>query len=175
MAIELTPTFLEPYFTGKKKHKGYDDAKKLYDALRIHANGEYPGEIIDERRPSESDKIKAYRKKIFIPVTKETMTNVITSLSKIRRSSDWSVKFNKENQPASIPDDETLEAYTTKNFPYYKSFEAWVFSVLLKSYLIDANALIVIAPINAEIKEGEYLKPYPIIYHADQVIEFIPE
>lgn len=175
MAIEISSAFLEPYFTGKKKHPGYDDAKKLYDALRIHANGEYPSDIIDERRPSESDKIKAYRKKIFIPVTKETMTNVITSLSKIRRSSDWSVKFDKQKAPANIPEAETLEAYTMMHFPYYKSFEAWVFSVLLKSYLIDANALVVIVPINAEIKQGEYLKPYPLIYHADEVVEFIPE
>jgi hypothetical protein len=72
----VSPSFLEPYIMGKARHEDYDDAVEMYEDLEIHADGEYPGKLIDERRPAESDDIKNYRKKIFVPITKPVVTKV---------------------------------------------------------------------------------------------------
>lgn len=145
----------------------------MYDALRIHANGEYPAKLIDERRPSESDTIKNYRSKIYIPVTKDVPNRIISSLAKIKRSDDWSIRFDPE-VPSNIAEDETPVKYFTENFPYFTSVDNWAFSVLLRNYLLDANALMLILPVNKEVKSNEYLQPYPYIFNSPDVIEYVP-
>lgn len=162
---------LEPYFKGKKKHPAYDKTVELYNALKLHANGEKPDKLLNDYRPSETKEIRDYRLKIYEPVTKENISQIINSVSKIRRSSDWNIKYNPDAVPKSIAPDETLEQYCENNFPYYGSLTNWVFTVLLKHYLIDANAVILIAPLNTEIEANEFYKPYPIIFNSDQVLE----
>lgn len=161
---------LNEYINGKR-HPGYEKACYLYHALRRPAEGEYPQEAIEIRRDKESETIKDFRKKIWVEVSKETISQILTCLSKIRRSSDWSVEFPKE-QPSFIPEDETLRNYTEKYFPFYTTFESWTFSVLLKNYLIDPNAVVLVAPLNPEVQANEYLKPYPIIYNSHQVLDY---
>jgi len=46
---------------------------------------------------------------------------------------------------------------------------------LLKNQLIDANAVVLIAPLNAGVEANEYYQPYPVVYNSDQVYEFIPK
>lgn len=170
---EITPQFLEPYFYNGKTHIAYKKCCEMYDALRIHANGEYPAKLIDERRPSESEPIKDYRKKIYIPVTKDVPSRMIASFGKIRRSEDWYVSFPEE-VPPSIATEETPQKYFEEKFPYFNSVTNWSFSVLLRSILLDANALILVLPVNKELEANEYLKPYPYIFHSPDVIDYIP-
>ena len=84
---------LEKYLIGTKRHPAYKKTVEIYEELKVHADGEYPKDAIEERRPSETEKIKRYRKKIFVPLAKETMSQVFNCISKIRRSSDWVIKF----------------------------------------------------------------------------------
>lgn len=170
----VTPAMLLEYFSGKKKHQSYDDASKLFKALRIHADGEFPDELIGARRPSETIEIHTYRKQIYQSVTMEAMSAIIRSLGKIRRSPDWTVKYERENVSSKIADKETLQQYCEYDFPYHKSVTNWVFSILLKNVLIDANAVILTAPLETEVESNEYLQPYPMIYNSDCVYEFIP-
>ena len=174
MQIEVTPTFLKQYFTGNKRRACYQDAKTLYDELRIHANGETPGELLMKRRPSETEDIFTYRKEIYEPITMEPMSSIIRSLGKIRRSADYMVRYDGTTKTPAVADGETLEQYCEKNFPYHKSVTNWAFSILLKNQLIDANAVIVIAPLESEVEANEYYQPYPVVYNSDQVYEFIP-
>lgn len=164
---------LNLYISGNKRYAGYAKACKLYEALRKPAEGEYDFEAINERRPAESAKVQEYRAKIWVELSKEVISQITTNLSKIRRSSDWSVTFDKKAVPASIPENETLQAYTEKYFPFYTTYESYVFSVLLKNYLIDPNAVILIAPLNIEVQPNEYLKPYPVIFNTHQVLDFV--
>lgn len=171
--MELTPQFLQPYFDGKKKHAGYAVTVELYQKLCIHANGEYADKLINERRPSESDEIKAYREKIFEPVTKDSFKRILTSLNKIRRSSDWSVRYEADDMPASLPEQDLPYAYTEEQFPGgYGSVTNWAFTVLLKNYLVDANAVIMVMPLNTEPEANEYLEPFPLIFNSDKVLEY---
>lgn len=164
---------LKEYFFGNKKHPAYKETVEMYDSLRVHSDGEYPIKLIDERRPSESDVIKAYRKKIYVPITKEIFNSVFQSLGKIRRSTDWKIDYKEA--PARIPENETPYRYFEQNFPTYTSTTYWAFAVGLKQYLIDPNAVVLVMPKNATIQPNEYLKPTPIIFNSPQVYEYIED
>jgi len=174
MPINVTRDLIEQYASKQIKYKAYDEAVELYKALRVHANGEVPEDIIEERRPSESDRIKEYRKKIYVPITKPTVGKVITSLSKIRRSQDWSINYDPNTIPALVSgrEDETLQAYCEERYPYFRSVTNWAFSVLLKALQIDANAVEAIWPLEWDVADAEFLRPYSYIFHSDQVLDF---
>ena len=167
----VTPSFLEPYIMGKARHEDYDDAVEMYEDLEIHADGEYPGKLIDERRPAESDDIKNYRKKIFVPITKPVFTKVYNSLMKIRKSQDWSIDFPAE-LPPRIADNESPRSYLMRDFPRNGSITNWMFGVCFKQYLIDANAVVFTLPINFEGGSNEYFKPYPMIFNSEEVLDY---
>jgi hypothetical protein len=195
--MEITPQFLADYFTGRKKRLSYNDSVVSYQYLRFHfdgpervngilnynnADGQSPrdyvmdivmAELIHNRRPSETIEIWEYRKSIFECITKEVTSSVLRSLTKIKRSSDWSIKYDKE-APPSIADDETLEQYCEYKFPmHYESVTNWAFSILLKNLLIDPNAVCLVMPLNQEVESKEYRKPYPLIFNSNQVYEYI--
>lgn len=174
MPINVTKDLVEQYASGKLKYKAFDKATELYEALRVHAEGDMPKDVIECRRPSESDRIKEYREKIYVPKTKSTVGKVITSLSKIRRSQDWSINYDPNNIPRIVAgrEDETLQAYCEEHYPYFRSVTNWVFSVLLKAMEIDANAIEAIWPLEWKVNQSEFLRPYSYIFHSDQVLDF---
>lgn len=172
--MTLTEKELQAYFTGKKKHAAYNKTVEIYDNLRTHANGEKPAQLLNDYRPGESAEIFNYRLKIYEPVTKEHISQIITSLSKIRRSSDWSIKYTNP-VPAGITPAESPQQYCEEAFPYFGSLTNWVFSVLLKNYLIDPNAVILVTPLNTDVQPHQYLKPFPVIFNSTQVLEYVED
>lgn len=162
--------YLEGY-----KHKLKDESIALYGAMKIHIDGEYPFELIDKRRPSEPEHIKAYRKIIFQHVAEPTVNKVIVSLGRIRKSHDYDIKFVAEKQPARIREGEGLQDYLTKKFPYFGSLTNWTFTVLLKQLCMDANAICIVMPSEKEwqFNTDTYIKPYPYIFNSDQVEDFV--
>lgn len=199
MATIITSDVLKQYFNGQKAHRYYTETVRKYQAMRFHANAEcynneldavysqlnysatanrslVPNskfnELILERRPNESDDIKDYRQKIYKAQTKNPVTKVINSLSKIRRSPDWKISYEGIKWPARIIEEETLEYYTEKNYPGYTSFSNWLFKVGLKNYCIDANAVIANFPMNLDIKENEFYRPVATLFNSEQVIYF---
>jgi hypothetical protein len=167
----VSPSFLEPYLMQGLRHEDYDDAVEMYEELETHADGEYPGELIDQRRPAESDEIKHYRKKIFVPITKPVFTKVYNSLMKIRKSQDWMVQFPAE-LPAVIAEDESPEKYLMYKMPRNGSITNWMFSVCFKQYLIDANAAVLTLPTNWEKQDNQYYEPYPMIFNSEDVLDY---
>lgn len=167
----VTSAFLEPYLSTKYRHSYYHAGVESAEALAIHADGLYPDDLISERRPAESEEIRAYRKKIFTPITKPVFTKVYNSLMKIRKSSDWMLSF-PTNIPAMIAEDEAPEVYLMKKLPRNSSITNWMFSVAFKPYLIDANAVVLTMPIEYDIQLNEYFKPYPRIYTSAQVLDY---
>lgn len=167
----VSPSFLEPYLMQGLRHEDYEDAVEMYEELETHADGEYPGELIDQRRPAESDEIKHYRKKIFVPITKPVFTKVYNSLMKIRKSQDWMVQFPAE-LPAVIAEDESPEKYLMYKMPRNGSITNWMFSVCFKQYLIDANAAVLTLPTNWEKQDNQYYEPYPMIFNSEDVLDY---
>lgn len=170
--MKLSDLEIQEYILGKRNSPVYEETKKLYESIRVHANGEYPEKLIGERRPHESDYVHKYRKKIYVPITKETFSAVINSLGKIRRSTDWSISYDKSKVPARVPESETLQQYCEFKYPYHTSVTNWTFSVLLKCYLMDANALVLVKPLYIPDSDTEFLQPFPFIFYSDQVIDY---
>jgi hypothetical protein len=56
----------------------------------------------------------------------------------------------------------------------YDSITNWIFSRLLRSYLIDANGMVALQPYQMILPDAsEYLKPVPVIYDADDVYDYV--
>jgi hypothetical protein len=178
--MSLIPTkspfdILAEYYATNQKHVASYESTKIYDELRIHADGEYPKELIDKTRPSESREIKEYRKSTYQPHTKPIVTKIISSLYKIRRSQDWSIQYGNEVMAkiGTIPVGEELENYCENMFPYFGSITHWMFNVGLKNYLIDPNGLVAVIPLNSDAPSTEMYKPYPTIFNSNKVIDFV--
>lgn len=170
--INFTEKELKQYFiTNDRRGFYYKDAVELYDALSVHANGTYPKKIIEEARPHESAAVKAYREKIWKPKTKPIFSKIITSLNKIRRSTDWSIEYPKEEFPR-IPEGETLEDFCEINYPNFKSITNWAFSVLLRQYLIDPNAVVAMLPKSIPEEESGFIIPEAIIFNSNNVLDY---
>jgi hypothetical protein len=164
---------LKPYFVDKKTHYYYEKAEKKCKAFEPHADGCYPEELIECRRPNEPLEVQEYRKKIWVPKTLPSFQRILSSLGKIRRSPDWSIKYPELSEFTKIREGETLEDYCEKNFPYFESVTNWIFSVALKKYLTDSNGVVLIMPLNTDIPETDFLKPYPILFDCCDVVEFV--
>lgn len=164
---------LDGYLKERFKHHFYDKTVEIAKSMAVHADGKFPDDLIKERRPNEPEQVLEYREKIFIAKTKPTFTKIFSSLQKIRRSSDWSIRF--EGEFARINENETLEKYTGENYPYFTSLTNWVFTLLLRKYLIDPNAVVLVYPVEREIPENEYLKPIATIFDSCNVIDFVED
>lgn len=169
--VELSNEYLKAAFTGKIKPS--ETMVNFYYKLKMHADGEYPRSLIEERRPSESLSVKDYREKIFAPITEPAFNKIITSLQKIRKSPDYNITYNSKDLPRTIKESESPENYFEKNYPVHKSLTNWTFSVLLKEYLIDSNAVVLVMPNNFGADDSTYLKPVATIFNSDRVIEFV--
>ena len=173
MATIITEDLLKKYFVENKKHPAFQESIELYEKLKVHANGSMPKKLIQERRPSESEHVQKYREAIYKPITEGSITKVLNSLSKIRRSQDWSIKYDKSSVPPSIHEDETPKEYFEYNFPNFDSLTNWVFEMGLKNYCIDANAVVVVMPMDFNVEVNGYAKPYPYIFNSENVLEYV--
>ena len=155
-----------------KRHSFYEDTCTHYSDMKVHSDGEYPERLIGGRRPAESLTIKNYRKEIYAAITMPYFSKVQTSLGKIRKSSDYAIQFEDDNIPSRIAKEETLEYYTTENYPKFKSLDNWFWSVCFKNLLVDANAILLIKTLNPAKGETDYSKPYPTIFNSDQILDY---
>jgi len=171
----FTLSDLYSVFGGALKHPNYNETVDLAEKIAIHADGLTPKKLIETRRPSESEEVKNYRASIYEPVTRETVNRVIASIGKIRRSSDWSIQYRQEAIPSSVASSETLEMYCEKHYPLYTSVTNWMFSELVKRYLVDANSVVAVVPKSIPSNANEYIKPVIRMFDSKQVYWFEPE
>lgn len=168
----FTPEELRAYFKGDVTGYFYKECIKKHDDFLPHSDGKKPINIIEKQRPNEPDIVKEFRLEIWEPITKPTFSRLVSSLSKIRRSSDWSIIYPND-EFSKIREGFTLEEYCEHDFPYFTSVTNWVFGVLLKQYLIDANAVVLVKPLYTDgVDPTDYLEPFPCIYNSCSVIDF---
>lgn len=172
--LTFTPEELKGYFKYKERHHFYKDTVDKEYAMRVHADGLFPVKLIRERRPNEPEEVLKYRELIFESKTQPTVGKIISSLSKIRRSSDWSIRYDLDNF-TRVAEGETLEDYCEKNLPTFESLTNWAFAVLLKEYLVDPNAVVLVIPMEVGVDENEYLKPFPRIFNSPDVLDFVED
>jgi len=157
-------------FKGKIRHPYYAETSKMYYKMKVHMDGDYPAKLINERRPKEDAEVQAYRQQIYVPITMEPLNKVESSLQKIRRSEDWSVKHNEVDLPRTVVEDETPHKYFEMKYPNYGYMGSWLFSEALRNYMIDANSYVVVMPLELPTDKTAYLQPYPNIFNSPQVL-----
>lgn len=170
--IEFTPAELKLYFTDRKKYYYCDKARQAEKDMRIHADGLFPTLLINERRPNEPLTVLEYRKKIFVPVTKPYFDKIENTLQKIRRSSDWSIKYPDVSFDR-IVEGEKMNDYAENNYPVFESLTNWCFSLLLRNYLIDPNGLVLVSPMEIPEEGNVLLKPVATIFNSCDVIDYV--
>ena len=168
----FTPEELKQYFTARKFHYYFDKTKMKEHDMRSHADGCFPDLLINERRPNEPMEVLTYRKSIFVPKTKPYFDKIVNTLQKIRRSSDWSIKY-PQGSFDKIVEGEKLDDYTEDNYPVFTSVTNWVFSYLLRNYLIDPNGMALVAPIDLPTQENEFIKPVVTLFNSCDVIDYV--
>lgn len=188
MAI-IDRSFIDPYFNGKKKSPIYADALDEYYHVSFHFDGYFrkPNEeyvqdhnpyfsrLIDNMRPGESERYKQWRRDNYIPENKTPCFKVLNIIKKGVRSEDWSIDWSSAYKSPAIKDSETLESYTSKNYPYWNSVENWLYSYGIKKLLTDPNGVLVVMPISYDIQPNEYYKPYSYIIESKKIIDFKAE
>jgi hypothetical protein len=172
MPIELTADFVRTAIG--TRHPNCRICEELADKLEVHAKGIIPEKLITERRPSESEKTKDYRKKIYVPITKKTVGKVINSLSKIRRSQDWNIQYDPAHVPKSVKSDETLQSYCEYHYPQFTSLTNWAFNELLVRSLIDANSVCAVILKSLPQSAAEYVRPEVEIFSSKQIMSYSP-
>ena len=172
MDIQFTQDFITAYAKRNKRHPKYQITNDWYKALKVHADGEAPGDLLTTQRPGESAHIKKYRISIYQPITKGVVAKVINSLAKIRRSEDWTINYEGKKAPTTIGKDETLQIYCEEQFPTFISLTDWLFNVGLKQYLIDPNAVILVYA-QPTASATERPQPTLTIFNSDQVLDYV--
>lgn len=170
--IDFTQAELKAYFADKKFYHYAILAREKEADMRVHADGRFPEKLINERRPNEPDTVLAYRKTIFVPKTKPYFGKIENTLQKIRRSSDWSIKYPDASFDR-IVEGEKMSDYAEHHYPVFGSLTNWAFSLLLRNYLIDANALVSVAPMSLPEAENEFLKPVATVFNSCDVIDYV--
>lgn len=166
---------IAPYHSGNKRHVFYNETVRQFNDIRTHALGEMPFDLIDERRPGESDMIKAYRKKIYIPKTQSAVSKVFNSLQKIRKSPDYVWQFDETIVPPLVAKEERPSYYLMDEFPKYGSLDNWFWSVAFNQYLMDANAMVLMMPQNMYKQPNEYFRPIPVLFNSPFVLDYKDE
>lgn len=118
--------------------------------------------LIDLNRPGENAPIKLYRRTVYKSITKRVCSKVINTLRKIPRSKDWRIDYSKSEKPSPIAEQEQLQVYTERKFPFYKSITNWFYQIGIRKMLLDPNGLFVVIPMNMEETDDTKI-PKPII------------
>jgi len=181
------------YWTGRRIHKNYNRALDNYFHMSFHFDGyfqrPYPansgagangytqvnpyfGRLIDERRLAESTTVREYRRRRYKPITQVVCDKVVNSLKKIVKSSDWHIDYTGSDNPKWMPDTDTLEKYCEKDYPFEDSIENWAYTKQIAWLLKDSNSMIVVMPLEWQVPEGEYIKPFAHIIGCRDVFEF---
>ena len=168
--MAISPQLLQEVFRGTRRHMYYARSVEMFRKMRVHFDGDYPELLIEERRPGEEAQTQEYRKKIWVPITMEPLAKVESSLQKIRKSADWSVRHKPEATSAKINKDEIPELYFEKKYPVYGYVGGWLFSEVVRNYIIDANSYVAILPTEEPEDKATYIKPYPHIFNSDRVL-----
>ena len=157
-----------------KRHEYYDDATEHAEEMGVHVSGTCPGDLLKKARPNEPEDVRQYREDVWEPVTKAKSKKVISVINRIFNPRMYAVEI-AQNPTGVIPDEETLDKYLFENYPFYLSVMSFIKEVFTKRILEDPNAVIVVRPVVQIKKDTEFVRPVPVIYSSDQLLDFDPD
>jgi hypothetical protein len=164
------------------KHEYIETAREKAEELEYHFENEYPERLLHTQHPSEEPWMKDYRKRRWQAPTTTATGRVFTFLQKIQQADDFKITFESDYQKTGIAErislqNNTLKFYVENELPKYGSLETWLFNVFLKTYLQDANAVILVLPDFEEFIKNpagvttlDWTKPYPQTVESEDLI-----
>jgi hypothetical protein len=164
----LDNDFVKRFFENKIKLPNREELKKEARAIKVHADGVFPQEIIEKQRPNEPKLITDFRKDVYKSITKAYFGKIVGLLSKITKAEDWQIKYPE--QKGAIQKGESLEEYCEKNYPNFDSVTNMFFSLGLKKMLTHPNGAIIVLA-DSPTDTTEYLKPYCLFFDTDEVLK----
>jgi len=155
------------------KHESYHKALEIANGLKVHSKGEKPLSLLKKARPNEAPKYQLWREERFTPITKTYFQKAVTTLSKMRKAEDWNYGF-KEEKNAYIKKS-SFRDYLTKDYPFFDSFDNWLFQVAWTTMFEDPNAVICCIPLPKKdpTNDTEYLRPFNRIRGAEYILDFM--
>ena len=182
--MEVSVNTIKPYFSGQQRHPAYDIAVDKMEHLLFHFDGhtileenghkrenKYFDNLILKTRPGESEKVRSYRRHIYVDETTIIPKKVLNTLKKIPKANDWSISYKQSEVPAIISEADTLEKYTTENYPIFGSLTNWIFDYYLRKILIDPNGLCYVLP-EYNVEPNEFLQPTARYVNSADLLEF---
>jgi len=165
------------YIDGHGVHPQTEHAKKLRQELSYHSDEDTkPREILDVVRPNELPDHKQYRLDTYEPVSLEKFNQVLGNVNKINRAQDY--KWSFPEQKGTVRDGETLKDYLNGDYPIFKKFESWIFSVASCAMLKDPNSVAVTIPrlywndlTSTPSGDDDYLDPFTLIFDSEEVLD----
>ena len=164
------------------RHEYIECAREKAEELEYHFENEYPERLLHTQHPSEEPWMKEYRKKRWQAPTTTATGRVYTFLQKIQQADDFKITFESDFKKTGIAEriglsDNTLKHYVTEELPKSGNLESWLFNVFLKTYLMDANAIVAVLP-NYEdfvkspqtVTQLDWSRPYPQIIESEDLI-----
>ncbi len=164
------------------RHDYIEEAREKAEELEYHFENEYPEKLLITQHPSEEPWMREYRRRRWQAPTTTATGRVYTFLQKIQQADDFKITFESDFQKTGIAEriglmNNTLEHYVEEELPKTASLEKWLFNVFLKTYLMDANAVVVTLPDYEDFIEDpsgtttlDWARPYPQIIESEDLI-----
>jgi len=153
-----------------RRHKYYNQTVLHAREMGVHIEGFRPDKLLDEKRPNEPKEVRDYRLAVWKAVTKSLSSKIINTVNRIFNPRFFRVEF--EGTPKIVKEENSLGTYLMGEFGIYQNIWIYIRETLLKLTFSDPNAVCVVLPESYEIQEGEYFKPIPVIFRANEVVDF---
>lgn len=167
--IKIDEAFIDTYINKATDDKLSKLKKKASKDICIHAEGKPDDELLRKYQPSEPDWAVEYKKDNYRAVTQALYDKILSVIAKIERAPDFIIRFDKPS--AKIKSGETLEEYTSKDYPKYKSLKNWAFNSYMNEFLLHPNGVLVGEPLE-EGEKQQVAKPVMCTYKEEQIIKF---
>lgn len=161
--------FIKKYIEGAEKNQDYLDRVAECTKIKIHSVDKPDQLMLKKYQPSEPDWAIAYKTENWRAITKAYFEKVESMISKIFRASDFVIKFEESGSAAN---GETLQDYTTTDFPRTKSLLYYIQKIWMRQYLVEPNGVTLIAPINPNKRTSDYWKPFFTQVASEKVLYF---
>lgn len=158
------------------------EARWKAEQLEWHFEDKYPDKLLHAQHPSEEAWMRDYRRHRWQPPTKTSTGRVYNFLQKIQQADDFKIRWETDYTKTGIAErvgniDNTLKSYVTSGMPRIPNLETWTFNLFLKTYLQDANSIVVVLPRFDEFVKNpretptlDFSRPYPQIIETDDLL-----
>lgn len=155
-----------------KRQDIYKERVEYSNRIKRLITKDFVKELLGQRHPSEDEFIREHRLQNFRLITLPYYDKILKGVSRIGNAAQFTTTFP---EMAGVPENETLEAYCTLNYPEFDSVNNWLFTYGLKAIMQEPNGVAVVMPAKFAESEQEYQKPVIFCIEAYEVIHFDSE